>query len=156
MAVRDLRAAPAAGSDSGQRGGAPRFHPGPGLHLGAPHRRAATRPGRADDDADDHADNNTDVADHADYADVADVPNHADLADHADQSYWHDGTQRPGRAVTVAWLRGADERRAAHGAGNIRGERGAPRDTDSGFSKCLDSGGSSAVAGCPADYTGVP
>ena len=146
MAVRDLRAAPAAGSDSGQRGGAPRFHPGPGLHLGAPHRRAATQPGRADD----HADNDTDDADYADYADVPDV------ADDADQSRCHDGTQRPGRAVTVAWLRGADERRAAHGAGNIRGERGAPRDTDSGFSKCLDSGGSSAVAGCPADYTGVP
>jgi len=143
MAVRDLRAAPAAGSDSGERGGAPRIHPGPGLHLGAPHRRAATQPGRADDDAD----NDTD---HADYADYADVP------DDADQSHCHDGTQRPGRAVTVAWLRGADERRAAHGAGNIRGGRGAPRDTDSGFSKCLDSGGSSAVAGCPADYTGVP
>jgi hypothetical protein len=150
MAVRDLRAAPAAGSDSGQRGGATRFHPGPGLHLGAPHRRAATQRGRADDDTDDHADNDTDDADHAD------VPDHADLADLADQSHFRDGTQRPGRAVTVAWLRGADERRAAHGAGNIRGERGAPRDTDSGFSKCLDSGGSSAVVGCPADYTGVP
>lgn len=150
MAVRDLRAAPAAGSDSGQRGGATRFHPGPGLHLGAPHRRAATQPGRADDDTDDHADNDTDDPDHAD------VPDHADLADLADQSHFRDGTQRPGRAVTVAWLRGADERRAAHGAGNIRGERGAARDTDSGFSKCLDSGGSSAVAGSPADYTGVP
>ena len=145
MAVRDLRAAPAAGSDSGQRGGAPRFHPGPGLHLGAPHRRAATQPGRADDDTHDHND-----------TDHADVPDHADLADLADQSHFRDGTQRPGRAVTVAWLRGADERRAVHGAGNIRGERGAARDTDSGFSKCLDSGGSSAVAGCPADYTGVP
>jgi len=145
MAVRDLRAAPAAGSDSGQRGGAPRFHPGPGLHLGAPHRRSATQPGRADDHADD-----------TDHADHADVPDHADVADDTDQSYFRDGAQRPGRAVTVAWLRGADERRAAHGAGNIRGERGAPRDTDSGFSKCLDSGGSSAVAGCPADYTGVP
>jgi hypothetical protein len=140
MAVRDLRAAPAVGSDSGQRGGAPRFHPGPGLHLGAPHRRAATQPGRADD----HADNDTDDTDHA------------DVSDDADHSYCHGGTQRAGRAVTIAWLRGADERRAAHGAGNIRGERGAPRDTDSGFSKCLDSGGSSAVAGCPADYTDVP
>lgn len=135
MAVRDLRAARAAGSDSGQRGGATRFHPGPGLHLGAPHRRAATRPGRADDDADNDAD----------HVDDADFP------DDADQSYSRDGTQRPGRAVpvavTVAQL---------PGAGNIRGERGAPRDTDSGFSKCLDSGGSSAVAGWPADYTGVP
>lgn len=147
MAVRDLRAARAAGSDSGQRGGATRFHPGPGLHLGAPHRRAATRPGCADDHTDDHTDND------ADHADDADIP---DDADDADQSHSHDGTQRPGRAVTVAWLRGADERRAAHGAGNIRGERSAPRDTDSGFSKCLDSGGSSAVAGWPADYTGVP
>ena len=150
MAVRDLRAAPAAGSDSGQRGGAPRFHPGPGLHLGAPHRRAATQPGRADD----AADNDTDDTDHAD------VPDHADVADVADQSCFHDRTQRPGRAVrvavSVAQYRGADERRAAHGAGNIRGERGAPRGTDSGFSKCLDSGGSSAVAGSPADYTGVP
>jgi hypothetical protein len=149
MAVRDLRAAPAAGSDSGQRGGATRVHPGPGLHLGAAHRRAATQPGRANDDADDH----TDDADHADDTDDAD---HADHADVPDQSHSHDGTQRPGRAVPVAWLRGADERRAAHGPGNIRGERGAPRDTDSGFSKCLDSGGSSAVAGWPADYTGVP
>ena len=150
MAVRDLRAAPAAGSDSGQRGGATRVHPGPGLHLGAAHRRAATQPGRAND-ADDHADNDPDDTDHTDHADDADVP---------DQSHSRDGTQRPGRAVrvavTVAWLRGADERRAAHGPGNIRGERGAPRDTDSGFSKCLDSGGSSAVAGWPADYTGVP
>ena len=154
MAVRDLRAAPAAGSDSGQRGGATRFHPGPGLHLGAPHRRAATRPGCADDHADDHTD---DDADHADHADDAD---HADHADDPDQSHSHDGTQRPGRAVpSPSPSPGSAEPTSAApptAAGNIRGERGAPRDTDSGFSKCLDSGGSSAVAGWPADYTGVP
>jgi hypothetical protein len=149
MAVRDLRAAPAACSGSGQRGGAARFHPGPGLHLGAAYRRTATQPGRADNDADNDAD------DHADNdADVPDVP------DDADQSYCHDGTQRPGRAVrvavTVAQLRGADERCAVHDAGNIRAERGAPCDADSGFSKCRASGGASAVAGRPADYTGVP
>jgi hypothetical protein len=151
MAVRDLRAAPAACPDSGQRGGATRFHPGPGLHLGAAHRRTATQPGRADNDADDHADHADNDADLADDADLPDVP---------DQSYGNDGTQRPGRtvriAVTVAQLRGADERCPVHGAGNIRAERGAPRDADSGFSTCRDSGGSSAVAGGPADYTGVP
>ena len=145
MAVRDLRAALAACSDSGQRGGAARFHPGPGLHLGAAHRRTATQPGRADDDADDNTDN-TDDTDHTDLADDADVP---------DQSYGHDGTRWPGRAVRVA-VTGADERCAVHGAGNIRAERGAPRDADSGFSKCLASGGASALAGWPADYTGVP